>query len=447
MVNFPRILIASLALTVCGAAFAQIPTIDGQRDAVYVKASAQDTQTAFGDNNLGLIDFANGSEADNVYYVRTATDLYLFIGGNVGADNGVYNKVSLFFDHKTGGYNRLPAGLPDVDFNRFQLFGDDGSGNGLTFDAGFAADSWMGFVAGGSPVGVFVNFSQVETVANGGTAYYVGSTTPGSNGTLTGGNNPNGVAGTINNSNIAGATDGLGTMNTAVTDAVTTGIELKIPLTQLGSPTGDIRLCVFVFNDGFDFLSNQVLPGIGGGDNLGDPRQVNFGNIPGVQYVTIPGSSEVVVKPESFTVRRGRVDAGNLQSLQTEDNNSLRVCKFIVQNLAEPPVNVEVNSTSPTASPSALKTSVTSRMFHTGSFRQTIELFNFVTNNWDATDVRSDAINTVMTKRELTATGSLARYVGPAGAVRCRYTIRQTGPAAVINWCHETDMVAWTISN
>ena len=32
-----------------------------------------------------------------------------------------YQKVALFFDTGSGGYNRLPAGLPDIDFNRLQL--------------------------------------------------------------------------------------------------------------------------------------------------------------------------------------------------------------------------------------------------------------------------------------------------------------------------------------
>ncbi|MCL6475850.1 MAG: hypothetical protein K6U75_12455, partial [Firmicutes bacterium] len=37
-----------------------------------------------------------------------------------------------------------------------------------------------------------------------------------------------------------------------------------------------------------DYVSNQVLAGIGGGGNLGEPRLVNFGDIPGEQYFWVP---------------------------------------------------------------------------------------------------------------------------------------------------------------
>jgi len=49
-------------------------------------------------------------------------------------------------------------------------------------------------------------------------------------------------------------------------------------------------VCAFINGVGHDFVSNQVLGGIGGGGNLGDPRYVNFANIPGDQffYVVVP---------------------------------------------------------------------------------------------------------------------------------------------------------------
>ncbi|MCL6476760.1 MAG: PEP-CTERM sorting domain-containing protein, partial [Firmicutes bacterium] len=46
-----------------------------------------------------------------------------------------------------------------------------------------------------------------------------------------------------------------------------------------------------------DYVSNQVLAGIGGGGNLGEPRLVNFSNIPGDQYFLVP-----VPEPSSLSI-------------------------------------------------------------------------------------------------------------------------------------------------
>ncbi|MGC8785708.1 MAG: PEP-CTERM sorting domain-containing protein, partial [Armatimonadota bacterium] len=103
---------------------------------------------------------------------------------------------------------------------------------------------------------------------------------------LVDGNNPFGIRVTINNSNVGGVTAGTGAGNGL---DVMTGVELAIPFSALGSPTSSyIKVSAFVNGAGHDYLSNQVLAGIGGGGNLGEPRQVNFGNIPGSQYFLAP---------------------------------------------------------------------------------------------------------------------------------------------------------------
>ncbi len=446
MTNTTRLIGLALAAALSGAALAQVPTIDGQRDAQYIKLGAQNTQTNFGDNNLGVIDLSNGSEADNIYYVRTNDTLYLFIGGNLGADAGVFNKFALFFDTGAGGYNRLPAGLPDIDFNRFQRMGDDGTGNGLTFDTGFNATHFIAFVAGGNPVGVFVNYSQVETVANGGTAAYLGMSSPGSDGTLMGGNNPNNVRGTINNSNIAGVDGGTGTFDPNVADLVATGIEIAIPLAQIGNPTGPIKVNSFVFSDGYDFLSNQVLGGIGGGDNLADPRLVNFSTIGDDQFFTVPPlASNEEIFPTSFNRLRGRVDAGDVNSLRGDDNNRLRVCRFIVPNDPNRIIEVDYIGATTIASPTSFKLDVRSRSTVGGLVQQTLQVFNYQTNAFDTTDFNQVNVNTTLTTRTVTGTGSVARLVGGGGALRAKQTFRIVGPVPNPNVCKETTLVRWTI--
>ncbi|MEM8756973.1 MAG: hypothetical protein AAGF47_04240 [Planctomycetota bacterium] len=84
---------------------------------------------------------------------------------------------------------------------------------------------------------------------------------------------------------------------------VTTGIEVLIPLANFGLgdavPTGQIRVAGWVISSGNDFMSNQVIGGLGGpGSNLGDPANVNFkapgptnpGGVAGDQFAIVPAS-------------------------------------------------------------------------------------------------------------------------------------------------------------
>lgn len=84
---------------------------------------------------------------------------------------------------------------------------------------------------------------------------------------------------------------------------VTTGFELRIPLDNFtfsdAIPTGQIRIAGWVISGGNDFMSNQVIGGLGGpGANLGDPANINFkapsgsnpNGIPGDQFAIVPAS-------------------------------------------------------------------------------------------------------------------------------------------------------------
>jgi hypothetical protein len=261
------------------------PTIDGTRDAEYgAPVVVQNTPTGFGDSNLGQVDYANGSELNAAYvYVDMVNSiLYLMLTGNLESN---FNKLEIFFDTGVGGQNRLRGDNSGVDFGGLNRMGDDGSGNGLTFDAGFEADYWIGITGGGAPYALYANWAQLATFG-GGPGDYLGTTGAASNGVLSGGNNPFGIRVTINNSNTGGVTSSAA--DPAAAAAVATGIELAIPFAAIGiTPNTTIKIAAFINGSGHDFVSNQVLGGIGGGGNLGEPRNVNFANIPGDQYFTV----------------------------------------------------------------------------------------------------------------------------------------------------------------
>jgi len=277
------IVAAVAASAVSSFSLAGSVVMDGAYDKAYgAPLSTQDNQTQFGDSNLGLIDRANGSELDVGYgFVDNDGFLRLLITGNLESN---FNKLEVFIDYKEGGQNRLRGDNPDVDFNGLNRMGDDGTGIGLTFDRGFAADYYITTTCGGDSFSTYANTAQILT-KGGGTGEYIGSGGAGAGAVL---NGSNGTLIALDNSNVAGV---LGGTDFGSGEGVLTGIEIALPLSLIGDYAGgDIKVCVAVNAGGHDFLSNQILGGVGGGiGNLGEPRLVNFDAVPGLQYFVIPG--------------------------------------------------------------------------------------------------------------------------------------------------------------
>ncbi|MEO1584157.1 MAG: GC-type dockerin domain-anchored protein [Planctomycetota bacterium] len=81
---------------------------------------------------------------------------------------------------------------------------------------------------------------------------------------------------------------------------VTTGIEFAVPLVNFGLsdaiPTGQIRVAGHIISSSNDFLSNQVIGGLGGPSaNLGDPANVSYDEPSGSNPAGIPGDQFVIV--------------------------------------------------------------------------------------------------------------------------------------------------------
>ncbi len=260
-----NLLVAGVSLLGAGpfAARGQV-VVDGTRDALYGTALAlQTAPTGFGDATLGSQTLADGSELDGAYAHIANGKLYLLLTGNLQS-NG--NRLELFFDTRAGGQNQLLNTNPTVDGNGLNRMA------GLTFDAGFAPDHYLTLNATENAGAVQLAAHYAPISGAGGSGLTLTSGTAGANVALSFGGSLNGEL-TINNSNIAGVS------GTAVgtPDAVTTGIELAIPLAAIGSPTGDIRVMVAVNGGSHDFLSNQLLAGLpAAAANLGDPATVSL---------------------------------------------------------------------------------------------------------------------------------------------------------------------------
>jgi len=234
----------------------------------------QAAPTGFGNSNLGLIDFANGSELNGLFCFVSGGNLNLLFTGNLESN---FNKFELFIDHRDGGQNQLRGDNPDVDFNGLNRMA------GLTFDTGFEPDTWISITGGDVGGGTYRRFASAAELltAGGGFGSYIGEGLAGVGG-LSGGNNFLGVDLTINNSNTGGLPG-----DPALS---LTGIEISIPLASLGILSADgVKVAAFINGSGHDFVSNQVLGSLPADfGNLGEPSQVNFNNYAGLQYVTLP---------------------------------------------------------------------------------------------------------------------------------------------------------------
>jgi glycosidase len=309
---FLLMIIAGLAASAC----AQV-TVDGtlnSSEGYSGPLATQTINTGFGDNNSDASGNSNGgSELDAVYSVVTNGYFYLFITGNVEA-NG--NNINVFIaDGQAGGQHTLEIG------------GSPGEAamNGSIFSPGFNANLMLTFTNSAATLSV----DQTVLSGGSGTESHLGNVT------LSGGvgNNQNigssGIAVGFNNKNTAGVNGSSGTAaNQNAANAVTTGLELAIPLSALGNPTNSVEVLVDINGNQYVYLSNQFLPGLAvgtgnlgaGGTSYGPGGGVfNFGTTSG-EYLTVPVSGSPVLPP-ALTVNGANADYGMTHVFVNEVSN------------------------------------------------------------------------------------------------------------------------------
>jgi len=270
-------------------------SVDGMRDAGYGSDLAvQSCGTGFGAG-------ASGSSLANAYAVNDGTNLYLFIAGNLQTN---WNKLAIYLDTKSGGQNKL-SNTGGADYGFLAKMND------LEFDTGFEADSLINVRWGGTPLSLY---ADLDTFGTSGvaptptTTAIAGGSVSGSGNAKTATISLSGAALVIDNS----ATGGPTVSNAGGSSGVTTGVEIKIPLSALGSPDGAIKVCALISNGGGDYLSNQVLAGLPlGTENLaGVKTNWNMKNYSGNQFFTVAAASIIDSDLD-----------GTADSLDTDDDN------------------------------------------------------------------------------------------------------------------------------
>jgi hypothetical protein len=293
-----RALSTLLMCTLLTARATAQPVVNGSAsDPLYVlPLSIQDTQTGFGDADIGRPDWANGSELDAAYGVVYDDTLYLVLAGNFETSG---NKVEIFFDtiSEQGQNQLLGAENPDIDYQALQRMGYlDPNCPGLMFEPTFEADYYITVSCYGDPTEVHVSYAKLYVdELDPGSAYYCGrgwTTCETNGGELTDGwpGAPQ-IRCTVDNRNVAGVLYGFGAQPDGGA-GVLTGLELAIPLSAIGNPSNDFEITAFVNSPDHGYVSNQLLGGILGDPlwNLGEPRLIDLSHTLHVPFV-VPISS------------------------------------------------------------------------------------------------------------------------------------------------------------
>jgi autotransporter-associated beta strand protein len=293
--SYPILAAACAAALVQSAAFATV-TINGSYDSDYGAPFAlQTNNTGFGNNSNTDGNTANGNELDGAYAVVQNGYLNLLFTGNVATD---FTHLNIFIADGRAGQTTLNASTAG---------GGGGNAlsnmNGSKFSPGFAGtyalDINGGQPNGNPPLTWFANrWDLTQTTAPGS---FIGSFNPtkGSQSEFINGAVHSGILASFDNSNVDGVNGDTGTTTLGADPAaVQTGFELAIPLTQLGSPTGSIKVLVDINGGGNGFLSNQFLPGLpSGSGNLGGnagKSSFDFSGTPNMYFtVNVPAGGNV----------------------------------------------------------------------------------------------------------------------------------------------------------
>lgn len=245
--------VASAAITFDGA---DIPTEAANNG--LTQLAVQDTPTQFGNSSGADQTSPGGSELNALWASLDSTTLTLAITGNLEAN---FNKMWVFLDGVAGGENVLAGDNADGGFGEINSLAGLTFANGATMDHGLRLEIGSGFH--GINVFDLIDNTGSTAISGGGPGDLplVGAT----GGGLTVG---------WDNANPDGVTDT--DASTALT--ATTGWEIAIDLaTIFGETPSAVGITTFISNGGGDFVSNQVLPGIGGGGNIGGPSGATVG--------------------------------------------------------------------------------------------------------------------------------------------------------------------------
>lgn len=234
--------------------------------------TVQTINTGFGaSTGAGGGDDLNGSELDAAYGSVNGGNLYLFLAGDVQGGTSP-NSIQIFFGGggATVGQTSLSTSISPLS-----------NMNGSTFGSGFNAT--LGLSLNDYNGTLYTDAANYQSGGGG----YVGSVGLsggiGSGAPAGGSYSLSGFQEALNNTLVSTMNGGAPGTSYSGGAAVSTGLELEIPLADLGVIDGNIDVVADINNGSLNYLSNQLLPGLAvGAGNLGTS---SFNN---ASYFTVP---------------------------------------------------------------------------------------------------------------------------------------------------------------
>ncbi|MBA3726110.1 MAG: hypothetical protein H0W86_06570, partial [Armatimonadetes bacterium] len=163
-----------------------------------------------------------------------------------------------------------------------------------------------------------------------------------------------------------------------------------------------------------------------------------------MDYATIKYVQQGQIVPSSFSLLRGSVISGNLNSLLASDDDRLVMRPGVVFSSQEPPIQLIVNATSSNATPSRIEFSVESQC-SVSNIEERIALYNFDTQAYETlnTSTATTSDSTVV----VVITSNPERFIGPNLELRSRVAYKAQGPVFIYPWFARVDQVKWTLTD
>jgi hypothetical protein len=175
----------------------------------------------------------------------------------------------------------------------------------------------------------------------------------------------------------------------------------------------------------------------------------NFGTEPGEEAnlalgIAASGSQETVL-PTSFTAIWGVVTGGNLASLWSSDDNRLVIREAPPVALGGPSVRLLVEGGVSSSNIAGFEFVLESRVPVVGNaVTQTIELFNYVTNQWVLFDSRF--ATTTDSVIQLVVPNNPTHYISSQNRMRSRISFYDPGSLITFGWTGQVDQAIWRIN-
>jgi hypothetical protein len=284
------ILLAAFA----ASADAQPASINGSYDPAFGSAlGVQTDATGFG---------LNESELDGAYGLIAKGNLYLFLSGNLQNDG---NNINLFIGGPNGQSTLSAVNPGNLGLNNLSVM------NGSQFGSGFSAVYAFNI----NNTNKTLTVSQYNLTAN---------IAVDAAGSLTESGNIVANA-TVDNSVVVGFNNKNSKSQAANVGPGATGLELAIPLSLIGNPSGPIEVFADINGNQEGYMSNQLLPGLPSGTaNLGAGGTYTAVNGDGFNFSTTAGEYFTVpFSPPVLTVNGIDADYGMTHVFINEVSNDV----------------------------------------------------------------------------------------------------------------------------